>query len=67
MTDFSQFVRYSCRHCGAECINRIEEKPTRTKECRDCFRESSIHTLDPITHHLPDSQPDDSRDVPRAE
>lgn len=67
MTDFTQYVRYSCRHCGDECINRLDEDPTRTKECRDCFDELSLVILDPITHHLPESARHQGRRSRRVE
>ncbi|QSG05926.1 hypothetical protein [Halapricum desulfuricans] len=53
-TDWDQYVRYFCRHCAEECINRIDEERTLTKECKSCFDDESKTTLTRVTHHLPE-------------
>ena len=55
MTDWNQFVSYTCRHrdCQSNCINRVSSRPAQTKQCRDCYEEHDPETLNPLSHHLP--------------
>lgn len=64
MTDFSRYVRYFCRHCATECINRLDADRTRTKECRKCYGDPTLDAQVQVTHHLPDSATDDRRSQP---
>lgn len=37
-TDWSAYRAYSCRYCGADCINRRDDPATERQECRRCAR-----------------------------
>jgi len=57
MTEWDQYVAYSCRHpsCQSKCINRVDSAPAQTKQCRRCYSAHDPEALVPLTHHLPDS------------
>lgn len=37
-TDWSAYLAYICRSCGADCINRRDAAATAQRECRRCAR-----------------------------
>lgn len=53
-TDWTQYVQYFCRHCAEDCINRLDEERTRTKQCWSCFIDPSITPETTLTRHLPE-------------
>lgn len=42
--NWSQHVRYRCRHCQDECINHEDDEVTDAQECRSCFELPDLST-----------------------